>query len=303
MGSFVQEAVMKVIEVLGTALDEVVGWMLDTWLGPFLESCLQAGTSAYNDMLNNAFSIMTMSPEKWSESGWLFILNEVNDVFVVFGCSLVTVFFLIGFCAESIDVRQEMRIETILKAFIKLSIAEFFVINTLKIVTTLFGLVAELTPFRKDLKFNITIDVNTADLLDMNAGAALLAVLLAFICMVSLIISGALITYTAYMRFFKILLVIPFGAIASSTIAGNHVISNTSVAFWKYVIGIVLEGLAMILALCLFKVIDTGGGLAFIALRGDFAIHGRLINQTLFSLFCLGAVKGSGAVVQKLLNL
>lgn len=303
MGS-IKSTVAEVIgELLGNLLDTVVEWIVRIFLGPLLEACLKAGTTVYNNMLNNALTIMTKSPDQWNRGGWNFIVNEVNTIFVMFGSSLVVIFFLIGFCAESVDIKHEIRLESILTAFIKLSIAEFFVVNSLKIVTSLFGLVAQLTTFRKKLAFNITIDVKTKDLLGMSAGSAILGVILAFICMIVLIASGAIITYTAYMRFFKILLLIPYGAIASSTIAGNHMLSNTAVSFWKYAVGTVLEGVTMILALSLFAKIDGGGGLNFVKLSGDLAVTGKLIDKTLLALLCLGVVKGAGSLTQKVMGL
>ncbi len=307
MGSIKQTVAEVVGEMLGNLLDTVVEWIVRIFLGPLLEACLKAGTTVYNNMLNNALTIMTKRPDQWNYSGWNFIVSEVNTIFVIFGSTLVVIFFLIGFCAESVDIRHEIRLESILTSFIKLSIAEFFVMNSLGIVTSLFGLVAELTKFRKNLQFSITVDVTTADLAGMSAGAAILGVILAFICMIALIASGAIITYTAYMRFFKILLLIPYGAIASSTIAGNHMLNHTAVSFWKYAVGTVLEGVTMILALVLFARIDGGGGLDFVGkLMGhgnDLVMIGKLIDKTLLALLCLGVVKGSGALTQKVLGL
>ena len=39
----------------------------------------------------------------------------IEPVFVAVGSSLVVLFFVIGFCSESIDVKDEMRFESILR--------------------------------------------------------------------------------------------------------------------------------------------------------------------------------------------
>ena len=41
--------------------------------------------------------------------------------------SLVVLFFVIGFCSESIDVKKEMRFESILRMLIRLELAAVFV--------------------------------------------------------------------------------------------------------------------------------------------------------------------------------
>lgn len=306
MDGFLSDPGGWIKEQLTNFLDYIVDWLVDVLFAPLLESFLNTGTSIYNAMLNRALDIMTKSPDQWNSGGWEFIANEVNIIFVAFGSALVAVFFLIGLCSESIDIKNEIRLESIITSFLKLSIAEFVVINSLKIVTTLFGFITELTTFRTNLTFEISVDVTRADLKGMSWGPTILTVLLAFVCMIALIASGAIITYTAYMRFFKILLLIPYGAIASSTLAGNHMLSNSAVAFWKYAISTVFEGITMILALSLFSKIEASGGLSFVdasALSGELVLAGELIDKTLLALLCLGVIKGAGALTQKVLGL
>lgn len=310
-----ENLLVKVGEWLIGKIDEILGmlvpWMTEILFAPLLESFLDTGTEMYNAMLTRAMEIMTMSPDEWNAPGWEFIANEVNFLFVSIGCVLTVIFFLMGFCAESVDLKAEIRLETILKMSLKLSFAEFFVVNSLKIVTDLFKFVGAMTTFRMngdngDGIFRITVDVSKDDLLSMSWGPAILTLLLALVCMVALIISGAVITYTAYMRFFKILLLIPYGAIASSTIAGNHTLHVTATSFWKYAIGTVLEGVTMIVALFLFAHIEMNGGISFIALENaskELILAGELLDKTLLALLCLGVIKGVGALQQKALAL
>lgn len=311
MDGFLSDPGGWIKEQLTNFLDYIVDWLVDVLFAPLLESFLNTGTSIYNAMLNGALDIMTKSPDQWNTGGWDFIAGEVNIIFVAFGSSLVAIFFLIGMCSESIDIKNEIRLESIITSLLKLCVAEFFVINSLNIVTTMFGFITDLTTFTKDdtgktIDFSISVDVTKADLKGLSWGPTILTVLLAFVCMIALIASGAIITYTAYMRFFKILLLVPYGAIASSTLAGNHMLSNSAVAFWKYAISTVFEGITMILALSLFSRIEESGGLSFVdasALSGELALAGELIDKTLLALLCLGVIKGAGALTQKVLGL
>ena len=56
-------------------------------------------------------------------------IEKINPVFVAVGSSLVVLFFVIGFCAESVDIKEDMRFETILRMLIRVGIAEWFVTN------------------------------------------------------------------------------------------------------------------------------------------------------------------------------
>ena len=43
------------------------------------------------------------------------ITKQINPIFVGVGSSLVVLFFIIGFCSESIDIKEELRFEENLK--------------------------------------------------------------------------------------------------------------------------------------------------------------------------------------------
>ena len=53
-------------------------------------------------------------------------------------------FFVIGFCAESIDVKDEMRFESILRMLIRLGLAEWFVANHVTIMKAFFTSIGNL---------------------------------------------------------------------------------------------------------------------------------------------------------------
>ena len=51
---------------------------------------------------------------------------------------------VIGFCAESVDVKDEMRFESILRMFIRLGLAEWFVANNVTIMKAFFTSIGNL---------------------------------------------------------------------------------------------------------------------------------------------------------------
>ena len=62
------------------------------------------------------------------------VIEGIEPIFVAVGSSLVVLFFVIGFCSESIDVKDEMRFESILRMLIRLGLAEWFVANNVTIM-------------------------------------------------------------------------------------------------------------------------------------------------------------------------
>ena len=68
---------------------------------------------AWNSMVDIVFGLLMASPENFKDGGPWQIIEEINPIFVAVGSSLVVIFFVIGFCSESIDVKEEMRLEKI----------------------------------------------------------------------------------------------------------------------------------------------------------------------------------------------
>ena len=72
------------------------------------------------------------------------MIAGIEPIFVAVGSSLVVLFFVIGFCSESVDVREEMRFEVILRLLIRLGLAEWFVANNVTIMKSIFTSVGNL---------------------------------------------------------------------------------------------------------------------------------------------------------------
>ena len=77
---------------------------------------------AWNSMVDIVFGLLIASPESFKDGGPWGIIEEINPIFVAVGSSLVVIFFVIGFCSESVDVKEEMRLEKILTLLVRLGL-------------------------------------------------------------------------------------------------------------------------------------------------------------------------------------
>ena len=273
------------------------------------QNLITFGYGVFNDFANHAMQLLAMSPESWSPSGWS-LITSLNTIFVVVAAQLVVVFFLIGFCAESLDPKQELRFETILRMFIKLSVAEFFVVNTLPIVQSFFSLVGALAGSvagEADILTGIPDDVRQImENPDDMGGMTFVAFLLGVVFMLIMMISGVLIVYQAYIRFFKIMLLIPYGTLANSTLAGNHTLVQSAVSFWKFALSSILEAVTMMIALRLAAMILTSaeGTVNFLTAsnNGEYLCI-WMIQSAMIVLVCVGSVKGASMITQRALGL
>lgn len=301
MGELIGKALEAILGWIGTFFDKVIDIVLKRLLVPNVTENAKTGISIYNGMIGNAVKMLTTNPVEWNAEGWKLIAEEVYPAFLLVACPLVAIFWMVGLCAESIDPKMhgDIRPEALLLSFFKLSIAEFVTVYALHIVCVLFGFVDVLTGgwVGENAKISMELGFTSAEVEELPGLALALTYLLSLIYMGVLIFVSCVILYTATVRFFKILALIPFGTLASSTIAGSREVSHTAMHFWKYIISIILEAVAMMLMLAMFSRVQAS--LAVVSLEGDMRIVGILLNRILLAFLCLGSVKGAGTLLQR----
>ena len=90
-------------------------------LGEAILSLLEVVFGFWNGQVNMVFELLGQSPVSFKNGGPWAVVANLEPIFVAVGSSLVVLFFVIGFCSESIDVKEEVRFETILSDFVKIS--------------------------------------------------------------------------------------------------------------------------------------------------------------------------------------
>ena len=98
-------------------------------LGDKILALLEAVFGFWNNQISLVFAMLGQSPVSFKGGGPWAVIEGIEPVFVAVGSSLVVLFFVIGFCSESIDVKDEMRFESIFRMLIRLGLAEWFVAN------------------------------------------------------------------------------------------------------------------------------------------------------------------------------
>lgn len=107
-------------------------------LGDKILALLEAVFGFWNNQISLVFAMLGQSPVSFKGGGPRAVIEGIEPVFVAVGSSLVVLFFVIGFCSESIDVNDEMRFESILRMLIRLGLAEWFVANNVMIMKAFF---------------------------------------------------------------------------------------------------------------------------------------------------------------------
>ena len=113
-------------------------------LGDKILALLEAVFGFWNNQISLIFDLLGQSPDAFKGGGPWNVIAGIEPIFVAVGSSLVVLFFVIGFCSESIDIREEMRFEAILRMLIRLGLAEYMVANNVTIMKAAFTSIGSL---------------------------------------------------------------------------------------------------------------------------------------------------------------
>ena len=132
-----------------------------------------------------------------------------------------------------------------------------------------------------------------------------------------MVVIGVLILKTSFARFFKVLIIVPYGALASSTVAGTHAVSSSAVSFYKYALNCILEAVTMIIAIKVYAAIvgsmskfmmDGNLGKSVTVSSASFidigiSLGGSLLIQIILALAMYSVIKEASTMTQRALGL
>ena len=305
MEELAAQGLMALLEYLGEFIrklwDALVLFFKGDVLAPSIFEMINTGIGIYNGLIGNAIDQLTTNPMQWNEAGWGLIVNEVYPAFLVLACPLVAIFSLHEFSSDSSDLRMNgnLRLDRTIPAFFKMSLAQFITVYSIYIIVALFSFVDLLTGgwINRNAMISYNLEFTLSEVVALSGWMTLLTWLLSLVYMGVLIVVAGIILYTSSIRFIKIFALSPFGTLASSTIAGNRELNQTAKQFWKYIIGVVLEAVLMLVILALFAKFQ--GTLTIASLDGSLRIVGVLLNRILIAVLCLGSIKGAGYWIQR----
>ena len=275
-------------------------------LGGVILDLLKTVVAFWNDKIALVFELLGQSPTEFKGGGPWRVISDIEPIFVGVGSSLVVLFFVIGFCSESIDVKEEIRFETVLRMLMRLGIAEWLVANNVTIMKAFFQSVGTLVGLITNSGITkLKIPQEQQDIIEgLGFGESLLMMILAVIIALVIIFCGFMIVYTVYFRFLKILVIVPFGAIAFSTTSGNRMVSHTAVTYAKHFLAVLLEAVTMALAIIVSNAFLNAGLPTFTSDYADWTKALMYMCELTFSVaMTVGSVKGAQNLTSKMLGL
>lgn len=275
-------------------------------LGDKILALLEMVFGFWNNQVSLVFSMLGQSPVNFKGGGPWQVVESIEPIFVGVGSSLVVLFFVIGFCSESVDVREEMRFEVILRMLIRLGLAEWFVANNVTIMKAFFTTIGNLVNALSAGQYTtLAIDSTQADIIkNLGFGESLIMLILAALLSIIIIICGFFMIYTVYFRFLKLMIIVPIGSIAFSTMAGNRNVAHTASSYTKYFLSVVFEAVTMALAIVICNAFINAGLPSFTGNYEDWAQTLIYLCEVTFTIaLTVGSVKGAQSLTNKALGL
>ena len=275
-------------------------------LGDKILALLEMVFVFWNNQVSLVFSMLGQSPVNFKGGGPWQVVESIEPIFVGVGSSLVVLFFVIGFCSESVDVREEMRFEVILRMLIRLGLAEWFVANNVTIMKAFFTTIGNLVNALSAGQYTtLAIDSTQADIIkNLGFGESLIMLILAALLSIIIIICGFFMIYTVYFRFLKLMIIVPIGSIAFSTMAGNRNVAHTASSYTKYFLSVVFEAVTMALAIVICNAFINAGLPSFTGNYEDWAQTLIYLCEMTFTIaLTVGSVKGAQSLTNKELGL
>ena len=275
-------------------------------LGDKILALLEMVLGFWNNQIKLVFSLLGTTPDMFKLGSPWKVIQGIEPIFVGVGSSLVVLFFVIGFCSESVDIKEEMRFEVILRMLMRIGIAEWLVANNVTIMKAFFKTIANLVNAMsagtiKELK----ISSEQANVIkDLGFGESLIMLILTAVLSLIIIICGFFIIYTVYFRFLKILIIVPIGSLACATLAGNRTVSHSFITYCKYFLSVTMEAVTMALAIIACNAVVNAGLPSFTGNYTDWAKTLIYLCELTFTVaMTVGPVKGAQSLTSKALGL
>lgn len=275
-------------------------------LGDEILALLEMVFGFWNNQVSLVFSLLGQSPVNFKGGGPWAVIQRINPIFVAVGSSLVVLFFVIGFCSESVDVKEEMRFEVILRLLIRLVLAEWFVANCVTIMKAFFTSIGNwVNMLAGGSASTLSINSTQADVIkNLGFGTSLIMLILATLLSVIIIICGFFLIYTVYFRFLRLLVIVPMGAIAFSTLGGNRTVSHTALTYCRYFLCVCFEAVTMALAILVCNAFINAGLPAFTGSYADWTKTLIYLCEMTFAVaMTVGSVKGAQSLTSKAFGL
>lgn len=210
---------------------------------------------AWNDIMKLSRTVLLVNPTTGDNAATWESVTDIYTTLNVIAASLLVVFFLYGFCRDSIDIKTELTLDRCIKLFIRLII----VANLMEMALS--WMPKFMTWIRKickvilgDSKFAFTFDGAKIydDIVSASGWGTFTAFMTSILFFLFTLACGFMVLLTILNRILKIYMIAPFAGCALSTLAAGGQASQVGFsyikAFFEYVLAALLISVVILLS-------------------------------------------------------
>lgn len=283
-------------------MGDLINELITDAFQPMLAALVEAAYDIFSYCISFAIGLFGITPQSFKGGEPWKVIENLNPIFLAVASSIVVTVFLAGFIQESVNIRQDISLYAIVKLFIRLGAANAVIFMTMDICKEIFKLMADWAIITTGTTgaVEITIPATLQNAVeDVDWGAAILGTLVALICVIVAAVLGGIIIYTVYMRFFKLLILVPLAPVAFATMSGNSGMSSAG-AYFKNLLVHSGEIVVIALALALSSaIVGTGIGINFGSTSRIVTILVQLLGGILSMAMVSGAVMGADKTLRE----
>lgn len=230
-----------------------MGDLLDFFSG---KAFYEVGGLFWGELLKASSDILTADPSGAKYKDIWSTISSIYTTMNVIAAALLTLFFLYGFCRDSVDLHSDLTFDKTIKLFIRLIITSNLLSALLTIMPKLFSYASSLSNAlleKKNLSYALQFDGAKVyeDIVSCDYGV-LTTTLTGILFLVFCVVCGGVIALTVFGRLLRIYMIAPFAGIAISTLAAGGRVSDVGYSyiktFFAYTFSILLISVVIVIA-------------------------------------------------------
>lgn len=166
-------------------------WLFDFLSGP----TIKIAEAIWNSSMRLIIKLVCSTPQKFSTGTWAFVKENLYPWAEGIGLSALNLFFMIAFLKAVSNLHQNITLEMVIEAMVKVVVANVLYLNILNIMTTIFSISSAMA------KEVFTIDAPDLKVEDMDIGSALFYQLFGLLFILAAIVCSFLMLWTVYSRY------------------------------------------------------------------------------------------------------
>ena len=165
-------------------------WLFDFLSGP----TIKIAEAIWNSSMRLIIKLVCSTPQKFSTGTWAFVKENLYPWAEGIGLSALNLFFMIAFLKAVSNLHQNITLEMVIEAMVKVVVANVLYLNILNIMTTVFSISSAMA------KEVFTLDAPELKVEDMDIGSALFYQLFGLLFILAAIVCSFLMLWTVYSR-------------------------------------------------------------------------------------------------------